>query len=130
MNNKKLVINRYRSQQKFKDLKPGCCYLEVDGDDPAQIAGPFGTLDDGKSALAKFETSVQEVATAASTVYEVEEYALEEVMYDDFEEAWLSTGEVWAFSEWPDRIYKSGTYYQYDNAEGRLIPTDDKEDRA
>lgn len=96
---------RYKDR---KEIKQGVV-LTSDNQEPELIKA-FNNKEDALEELRKYKSSITE-HTYNGTLYVVEEYYVEENVYDDEdEEKWLSGGDVWEFSKMEIELVEKPSY--------------------
>lgn len=90
------------------EIKPGVV-LTSDNQEPELIKA-FDNKEDALEELQKYKSSIT-IHNYNGTLYLVEEYYVEENVYDDEdEEEWLSGGDVWEFSKMEIALVEKPSY--------------------
>ena len=101
---KKYEIRKNTAEVKYRDrfdIKKGVTLFGNDQD--PEVVETFDDLSEAREALLRYETSICISNTAAGTMYSIEEYYIEENMYDE-DGDWLSGGDVWDFTQMEIRV--------------------------
>ena len=103
---KKYCIYKRTAEIKYKDrfnIKPGCTADDLDSEEIAI----FNSKEEAIEELKKYKSSVYRYPSAIGSIYEVEEYVVQDVEIDeDGEEEW---GDVWERSEFQIKV--DNAYY-------------------
>lgn len=92
--------SRNINRKDAKVIKPGCVCEHL-GDHFDEVLKSFDNKSDALEELKKYQSSITEYGS----LYEVEEFYVEENEYDDEEpDEWISGGDIWEFSEMKIRI--------------------------
>lgn len=129
---KKYRIDKRMSEINYKnreDIRPGCT---CDDPEPEKVE-EYETLEEAQEALKKYESSIYKFSSPIGTMYEVTEYAIQEIEYEDEDDEDSELyGDVYDFSEMKIRIVNE--HYedvaQFDNyCDAEQFINNDEEDR-
>ncbi|MDD6667769.1 MAG: hypothetical protein PUE58_07450 [Lachnospiraceae bacterium] len=108
---KKFEIVEHTEEIKNKSaIVPGCTespeIYESHTNIDKKILKSFDTLEKAKTELENYVASISKESGSAGTYYLVTEYMIEENDYDEDGE-WISGGDIWEFSKFPNDYYIS-----------------------
>lgn len=79
-----------------KEIVKGCTVDQEDYE--STLIKSFDSKEDALEELKKYKSSIHEFSSNIGRCYEVTEYFVEEVEYDEDDE-WIAGGDIWEFSE-------------------------------
>lgn len=88
-------------EREAREIKPGCVYCR-DGEEPKTLAS-FDSKEEALEALKPYKADIREFNTGSGRCYQVTEWYVEEVEYDEDGEL-LNSPCVWAFSPMEFRL--------------------------
>lgn len=105
------------SWKKRKEIKEGIILTSEERE--SEVVVSLDTLEEAKTKLQKYKSSIKELSGGAGTYYLVEEFFIEENSYDEDGE-WVEGGDIWEFSKMTIELVEKpsyGTLATFDNME-------------